>query len=120
MPTRLTIDANGSEEDTRSLRNWLGNETAVRRYGQLGEVPVPGPGGTMTSLTAISLLVGSGLSLAQLAMAVVAWHTSRPKPVLLRVQVGNRSVEVRLDEVRDARSVAEQLEASLAGAQEAV
>jgi hypothetical protein len=107
-----------SGDEIRSLWNWLAEESAVRRYGQLHGVGEP-TSGTMGSVELLSLVVGSGLSLAHLMTIILTWRAARPKPYLLRVRVGNRSIEVRADDPRDASALARDLEASIVGDPEA-
>lgn len=100
-------------DELRSLRTWLADEPLVRRYGRLAEVAAPAPEGAMSSLAALALIVGSGLSIAHLLTAILTWRAGRPKPVVLRVQAGDRSVEIGVDDVRDLGAIAARLEANL-------
>lgn len=113
---RLMVD-DGNE--LASLRSWLADEPLVRTYGRLAEVPAPAPEGAMSSLAALALVVGSGLSVAELVTIVLIWRAGRPKPVVLHVHAGDRSVEIGVDDVRDIKAIAEMLEANLTDKPEA-
>jgi len=107
-----------SRDDLRSLRNWLADEPSVRRHGRLAErAERPGPD-VMGVSDILSVVVGSGLSLGQLVNLIVTWRASRPRPVLVRVQVGDRTVEVRTADIGDVPGIVEELEATIHGTPE--
>ncbi len=112
----LVSVVDGSSDEARSLDTWLAEDPAVRRYGRVRH----GSGGRrpedMGALDVLSVVVGSGLSLSQLLWLVVNWRASRPQPVLVRVQVAGRTVEVRTNRVEDVPRIVEELEADIGGA----
>ena len=63
-------------DELRSLWTWLADEPRVRRFGQM-RWSEPSKPEAMGSLEAISLSVASGLSVAQLVVALMAWRDSR-------------------------------------------
>ena len=115
----IRLNVNDSRDELRALRDWLADESLVRRYGHLRDASEPAPDGVMSALAALSLVVGSGLTITQLVTFIVTWRAGRPKPVAVRVEVGGRSVEVRTNDVRDVPALVKHLEASLADEPEA-
>jgi Effector Associated Constant Component 1 len=105
-------------DELRSLRNWLADDPSVRRYGRFRESHQPAGPDAMGTLELLSVVIGSGLSLTQLLNLIVSWRASRPRPVLVRVQAGHRTVEVRTANIEDVPAVVEELEATICGTPE--
>src|SRR5688500_7216591 len=108
---RVSIaDDDGAE--ARALYQWLIAEPEIRRGGRLAaEQPAPG-GGQMSggALEAISLIVGSGVSLAQLFMAIAAWRATRPRPYRVTVELPDRTIAIETADPDEALEIARRLE----------
>jgi hypothetical protein len=80
VPIRLRLECE-SATDAESLHRWLRREQAVRVDGRLAREPAADPEAMGTLLDVLTLVVGSGLSAGQLALAVASWRDSRrPAP----------------------------------------
>jgi membrane-associated two-gene conflict system component 1 (EACC1) len=98
-------------DDSLSLYRWLTDESAVRRHGHLE--PGAEPGGAMgQAVEWLSLVIGSGLSLGQLLVAIAAWRASRPRPVRVSVELPDRTITVDTTDPDEALDIARRLEAS--------
>jgi membrane-associated two-gene conflict system component 1 (EACC1) len=74
-----------STEDVESLHRWLRHEQAVRVDGALSRDTADDPEAMGVLLDVLTLIIGSGLSAGQLALAVASWRDSRkpaPKVVI--------------------------------------
>jgi predicted nucleic acid-binding protein len=78
----------------------LARETAEPGEGQMGEV-----------LTAISLILGSGVSLGQLLVSIAAWRATRPRPYRVSVEFGDRTIAIETSDADEALEIARRLEA---------
>ncbi|AGZ45935.1 hypothetical protein AFR_38405 [Actinoplanes friuliensis DSM 7358] len=82
MPVKLRVEC-GSTADVESLHRWLRREQAVRVDGALTRLPSDDPEAMGTLLDVLTLVIGSGLSAGQLALAVASWRDSRrPAPAV--------------------------------------
>ena len=80
MPVRLRLEC-GSTADAESLHRWLRREQTVRVDGALARGDGDDPEAMGTLLDVLTLIIGSGLSAGQLALAVTSWRESRrPAP----------------------------------------
>ncbi|MEU7902834.1 hypothetical protein [Actinoplanes sp. NPDC049118] len=80
MPVQLRVECE-STGDGESLYRWLRREQVVRVEGELTRAPAGGNETMGTLLDVLTLVIGSGLSAGQLALAVSAWRDSRrPAP----------------------------------------
>jgi Effector Associated Constant Component 1 len=103
--------ADGSVDDTRSLRTWLRDEPEIRRYGQPA-VPADDPPGQLGSgLEVLALVVGSGLSTAQLVLSIIMWRSSHGRPIRVVIERDDRRVPVDTDDPGEAARIAAELEA---------
>ena len=83
MPVRLRLECD-STADAESLHRWLRREQAVRVDGELARVTGDDPEAMGTLLDVLTLIIGSGLSAGQLALAVSSWREAhRPPPRLV-------------------------------------
>jgi hypothetical protein len=83
---RLTCD---SSDDTESLFRWLRDEPAVRVDGRLARAASDDPEDQGTLIDALTLILGSGLSAGQLALAISEWRAARSsRPVVTVVHIG--------------------------------
>lgn len=97
MATELRL-ACDSTADGESLYRWLQREPAVRADGRLARATSPDPDEMGTLLDVITLVLGSGLSAGQLALAIAAWRTSRPRPPALTItRVGADGETIRVE-----------------------
>jgi membrane-associated two-gene conflict system component 1 (EACC1) len=77
---RLACD---SADDTESLFRWLRDEPAVRAEGRLARAASDDPEDQGGLIDVLTLVLGSGLSAGQLALAILQWRHSRPaRPVV--------------------------------------
>ena len=102
MPVRLRLECD-STTDAESLHRWLRREQAVRVEGELARGTEPDPEAMGTLLDVLTLIIGSGLSAGQLALAVASWRDARrpaPKVTIThtaadgattRIEVGGRA-----------------------------
>src|SRR5689334_9102422 len=109
---RVSIaDDDGAE--ARALYQWLAGEPEIRRAGRLTAEQSEADGGQMTGgmLGAISLIVGSGVPLAQLFMAIAAWRATRPRPYRVTVELPDRTIAIETADPDEALEIAQRLEA---------
>lgn len=109
MQIRLSV-ADGDE--AQALYQWLAAETAIRTHGRLAaETGAPGEG-DMTGgvLEAILLVVGSGVSLAQLFVAIASWRATRPRPYRVSVELPDRTITIETADPDEALEIARRLE----------
>ena len=64
-----------------------------------------------TAVEVLTLVLGSGLSAAQLVLSVIMWRASRDKPLRVVIEHHDRRVAVDTDDPRDAPAIAAELEA---------
>ena len=82
MPVRLRLECDSTAE-AESLHRWLRREQAVRVDGGLALGGGDDPELMGTLLDVLTLIIGSGLSAGQLALAVASWReTRRPAPTV--------------------------------------
>ena len=106
MQVRVRV-ADGSVDESRSLRNWLRNEPEVRRYGQPEVPPDAGPGGQMgAGLDALTLVLGAGLSATQLVASIIMWRASHGRPIRVIIERDEREIPVDTDNPEDAEKIA--------------
>jgi hypothetical protein len=80
VPVRLRLECD-STADAESLHRWLRREQAVRVDGELSRATGDDPEAMGALLDVLTLVIGSGLSAGQLALAVSAWRDAhRPAP----------------------------------------
>jgi hypothetical protein len=79
VPVQLRVEC-GSTTEAESLYRWLRREQAVRLDGELARASSDDPETMGTLLDVLTLIIGSGLSAGQLALAVASWRDSRRPP----------------------------------------
>lgn len=93
----VRLDKGESEDDLRSLCDWLRDEPEIRRHANVTLVTgVPEPGGLGASVEAIQLIVDAGFQLANLALAFAAWKATRRNTSVVEVRVDGNRVEMQL------------------------
>jgi Effector Associated Constant Component 1 len=106
---RILVQVPG--ETGESLYRWLADEPEVRRHGQLRSVPAGTPGEMGDPIAILSLVIGTGLSLGHLLVAIAQWRAMLPRPVRVNVQLpDNRVVTVETDDPEEAMDIARRLE----------
>lgn len=81
MRVQLRVDSDDPEV-THSLLAWLREDLSVRHGGDLRRDATP-VAGQMGAVEVLSLVVGSGLSAAQLVVMIAQWRASRhPRPTV--------------------------------------
>jgi Effector Associated Constant Component 1 len=103
---------NGSVEESRSLRAWLREEPAVRRYGQPTLLTDDTAADEMgTALDVLTLVLGSGLSAAQLVVSIMRWRSMQDREVRVVIERDDRPVPVDTADAAQADTIAAKLEA---------
>ena len=69
-----------SEDDGESLFRWLAREPGARSEGHLSRAPSADTTEMGTLIDVLTLVIGTGFSAAQLALAITQWRESRPRP----------------------------------------
>ena len=112
MHIRVHIPEDDGAE-ARALYQWLAGEPSIRTGGQLATESADPGDGQMTGgvVEAISLVVGSGVSLAQLFMAIAAWRATRPRPYRVTVELPDRTIAIETADPDEALEIAQRLEA---------
>ncbi|MCW2639908.1 MAG: hypothetical protein JWP76_2214 [Dactylosporangium sp.] len=105
--------ADGSIDESRSLFSWLRDEPQVRRHG---EPTVPdgdaAPEEMGSGVEVLALVLGSGLSTAQLVLSIIMWRASRGQPVRVIIERDGREVPVDTDDPGEAEAITAKLESS--------
>lgn len=111
MHIRVSIPEDDGAE-ARALYQWLAAEPAVRTGGAMATEESEPPDGDMTGgvLEAILLVVGSGVSLAQLFVAIASWRATRPRPYRVTVELPDRTIAIETADPDEALEIARQLE----------
>ena len=105
MPVELRLEC-PSPEEAESLHRWLRQEQAVRVDGRLARARSDDPQTMGTLLDVLTLVIGSGLSAGQLALAVASWRESRkPSPRVTIVHTAADGSTTRI-EAEDHRTLA--------------
>jgi hypothetical protein len=103
-------DDTGTE--SRSLYDWLAAEPEIRTSGRLTQEAEAPAGGEMGEvLSAISLIVGSGVSLGQLLVSIAAWRATRPRPYKVSVEFADRTIAIETTDADEALEIARRLDA---------
>jgi hypothetical protein len=102
----------GSEAEVRALYDWLAAEPEIRTTGHLiRQTEYPAEGSMGEVLSAVSLIIGSGISLGQLFVAIAAWRASRPRPYRVSVEFPDRTIAIETTDADEALEIARRLEA---------
>ena len=105
MPVELRLEC-PSPEEAESLHRWLRQEQAVRVDGRLARARSDDPQTMGTLLDVLTLVIGSGLSAGQLALAVATWRDSRrPSPEVTIVHTAADGSTTRIEDA-DHRTLA--------------
>jgi Effector Associated Constant Component 1 len=84
VPVRLRLEC-GTSADAESLHRWLRREQAVRVDGELARAESDDAATMGTLLDVLTLVIGSGLSAGQLALAIASWRDSRRTPPIVTI-----------------------------------
>ncbi|WP_406483579.1 hypothetical protein [Streptomyces sp. NBC_01615] len=83
------VAGGSSEDEARSLYDWLLLDRTVRRAGRLemasSSPPPPGHQGAAI-LDLVSLVLGNGISAASLGVSIATWRTTRPQQPTVTVE----------------------------------
>lgn len=99
------IDADAAEQELRSLRDWLRDDDDVRRNAVVTlESGEPQDGAMGAALDVIKLVLDSGFSLGNLALAYAGWRATRRKHdgFELVVRNGNTTVTISAPDAQEA------------------
>lgn len=105
MRVRLRVQGD-DPDDVRNLRSWLQQERDVRTHGDLRYADTTGTEDMGPGVELLSLLVGSGLTLLQVGLAVAQWRDTRhpaPTVTITRETEDGRTITV---ETSDPAAVA--------------
>ncbi len=108
---RVSIPEDDGAE-ARALYRWLAAEPSIRTGGSLAADRAEPGDGDMTGgvLEAILLVVGSGVSLAQLFVAIASWRATRPRPYRVSVELPDRTIAIETADPDEALAIARRLE----------
>lgn len=88
----------GPDDDhaVTSLYRWLVQDADVRRHATVSLPPAPRRPGDMGggTIELIDVLLGNGIGLAGLVLAVVSWRRSRPRPPMTYIEHGDLRISV--------------------------
>jgi hypothetical protein len=98
--------ADGSVDESRSLLRWLRDEPEVRRHGE-PTTPADDTGGRMgTVMDVLTLVLGSGLSAAQLVTSIIMWRASHGRQIRVIIERDDREVPIDTDDPAEAVAIA--------------
>jgi hypothetical protein len=109
---RVSIpDDDGAE--ARALYQWLSAEPSIRTGGELAIGSAEPGEGDMAggALEAILLVVGTGVSLGQLFVAIASWRGTRPRQYRVSVELPDRTITIETADPDEALEIAQRLEA---------
>jgi hypothetical protein len=102
VPVRLRLECD-STADAESLHRWLRREQAVRVDGRLARETGQNPEQMGTLLDVLTLVIGSGLSAGQLALAVASWRNAhRPAPKVIVTHTAADGAVTRIEVADEA------------------
>jgi len=108
----ITVEADG-RRDLERLADWLIRTPEIRMYGNVRTVMAPPHPERMPVGVAdyIEMALGSGLSAAQLVVAIIGWRRSRPPQRRLNITVtrGDTTVVIDTDDPEVSGDLARQL-----------
>ncbi len=61
-------------------------------------------------VSALSLIIGTGVSLAQLFVSIAAWRATRPRPYRVSVELPDRTIAIETADADEALEIARRLE----------
>jgi membrane-associated two-gene conflict system component 1 (EACC1) len=97
VPVRLRLECD-STADAESLHRWLRREQAIRVDGELARAASDDPETMGTLLDVLTLVIGSGLSAGQLALAVAGWrHAHPPAPQVAIIHTAADGAVTRIE-----------------------
>lgn len=106
MLIRIEADEETAERELLVLLDWLRNEPDIRKHAQISLYqPPPEPGRMGVSLEAVNLILSSGFSLANLAVAIAALRRSGGNTAPLVIEDGNITITIAGGE-NDAENIA--------------
>jgi hypothetical protein len=101
-------------ETVLDLHEWLADQPAIRRHGELRLQPSGATDEMGTAVDVLTLIVGTGLSTMQLLLAIAQWRESRPKPpgvVVTRTGPDGVTVRIEAADIRHLTTSASRLDA---------
>lgn len=105
------FDAEGAEQELRSLRDWLRDDEDVRRKAVITLAPgEPETGAMGAALEVVKLVLDSGFSLGNLALAYAGWRATRKTRDGFELIVRNGNTKVTIS-APDAQEAEKQLRA---------
>jgi len=105
------VDAEGAEQELRSLRDWLRDDEDVRRKAVITLAPgEPETGAMGAALEVVKLVLDSGFSLGDLALAYAGWRATRKTRDGFELIVRNGNTKVTIS-APDAQEAEKQLRA---------
>ncbi|MFE9769433.1 hypothetical protein ACFYPC_33765 [Streptomyces sp. NPDC005808] len=109
----LRVAGGSSEDEARSLHDWLLLDRSVRRAGRIELVssspPAPGRQG-VAILDLVSLVLANGISAASLGVSIATWRTTRPQQPTVTVERADGSkVTIAGASPHEAQRLLEQL-----------
>jgi hypothetical protein len=110
LQIRVSIPEDDGAE-ARALYQWLAAEPEIRTGGHLTtESGQPADGEMGDPLSVIALVLGSGISLGQLFVAIASWRATRPRPYRVTVELPDRTIAIETADPDEALEIARRLE----------
>lgn len=112
MELALRVRGQDTEQEVRSLWEWLRTDRGVRRGARVelaaSQPPVPGQQGSLADM--VSVVIGHGLSAASLGVAVVSWRATRPRrPVVTVERPDGTKITIAGDSPEEAQRLIQRL-----------
>lgn len=88
LQVTLRIAGDSSEEEVRSLYDWLLLDRGIRRAArvEVGSSAVSMPGQQGAVLDLVSLVITGGLSAGSLGVSIATWRATRPQEPTITVE----------------------------------
>jgi hypothetical protein len=109
-PLKILLQAE-DQEGSSQLYKWLADDRDLVRSCKISLVQRPPSKGSMggSALPIIQLLLGSGFSAANLALAIHTWRKSGTKPQVLRIEVQEADRVLREMSVEELKAAIEEV-----------
>ncbi|KDN82164.1 effector-associated constant component EACC1 [Kitasatospora cheerisanensis] len=107
MDARIGV-VGGDGDELSSLYTWLVDEDGLRGRVRVERRPI-GATELGAAVDLLSVALGAGGAGSVLGTALVTWLRSRRTSARITVEVGERSVTLEIDSLRDTRALLEQV-----------
>jgi len=108
---RIRINDGNSDDELRSLYDWLQNEPDVRQNTAISIERGEAPAGELgTTFDLIQLTVDSSFQLSSLAVSIAAWRATRKKNIYVRVETKDRVMPLSSADSQEIIEILRQLD----------